>query len=250
MANQIIFNNLEELDYGQREAFNSLRTNLQFCGADLKVLLFTSCAPNEGKSTVTFQLARSMAENNKKVVLVDADLRKSVMLGRYKAQAADKKEGGLSPYLSKQAQISDILFATNIPNFDVILTGPLSPNPTELLGGPLFSELIERLRESYDMVIIDSPPLASVIDAAVMAPCCDGAVLVIESNATSHRMAVNVKKQLEAHGTGTKSQQALKFQLEERKTERKSRSREKREAEQLRKFELRQQKKKEKHRGH
>ncbi|MBC6681065.1 CpsD/CapB family tyrosine-protein kinase [Zhenpiania hominis] len=197
MANQIIFNNLEELDYGQREAFNSLRTNLQFCGADLKVLLFTSCAPNEGKSTVTFQLARSMAENNKKVVLVDADLRKSVMLGRYKAQAADKKVGGLSHYLSKQAQISDILFATNIPNFDVILTGPLSPNPTELLGGPLFSELIERLRESYDMVIIDSPPLASVIDAAVMAPCCDGAVLVIESNATSHRMAVNVKKQLE-----------------------------------------------------
>ena len=67
MANQIIFNNLEELDYGQREAFNSLRTNLQFCGADLKVLLFTSCAHNEGKSTVAFQLARSMAENNKKV---------------------------------------------------------------------------------------------------------------------------------------------------------------------------------------
>ena len=113
MANQIIFNNLEEMDYGRREAFNSLRTNLQFCGADLKVLLFTSCTPNEGKSTITFELARSIAENNKKVVLVDADLRKSVMLGRYKAQAADKKVGGLSHYLSKQAQISDCLLYTS-----------------------------------------------------------------------------------------------------------------------------------------
>ena len=197
MANKIIFNNLEKLEYGQREAFNSLRTNLQFCGADLKVLLFTSCTPNEGKSTITFELARSMAENSKKVVLVDADLRKSVMLSRYKAQAADKKVGGLSHYLSKQAGLEDVLFGTNIPNLDVILTGPLSPNPTELLGGPLFRELITYLRKSYDAVIVDSPPLGSVIDAAVMAPCCDGAVLVIEAGVTSHRLAVNVKKQLE-----------------------------------------------------
>lgn len=197
MANKIIFNNLEEMDYGRREALNSLRTNLQFCGADLKTILFTSCSPNEGKSTITFELARSMAENKKKVVLVDADLRKSVMLGRYKAQATDKKVGGLSHYLSKQAKISDVLYETNIPGFDIILTGPLSPNPTDLLGGKLFVELLEMLRASYDMVIIDSPPLGSVIDAAVIAPYCDGAVLVIESNATSHRLAVNVKKQLE-----------------------------------------------------
>lgn len=197
MANKIIFNNLEEMDYARREAFNSLRTNLQFCGADLKTILFTSCSPNEGKSTITFELARSMAENKKKVVLVDADLRRSVILGRYKAQATDKKVGGLSHYLSKQAKISDVLCETNIPGFDIILTGPLSPNPTELLGGKLFVELLEMLRESYDMVIIDSPPLGSVIDAAVIAPYCDGAVLVIESNATSHRLAVNVKKQLE-----------------------------------------------------
>lgn len=197
MANKIILNNLEEMDYGRREAFNSLRTNLQFCGADLKTLLFTSCSPNEGKSTISFELARSMAENKQKVVLVDADLRKSVMLGRYKAQTTDKKVGGLTHYLSKQAKIDDILYETNIPGFDIILTGPLSPNPTELLGGNLFGELLETLRASYDMVIIDSPPLGSVIDAAVIAPYCDGAVLVIESNVTSHRLAVNVKKQLE-----------------------------------------------------
>lgn len=197
MGNRIIFNGLEEQEYGRREAFNSLRTNIQFCGADLKTILFTSCAPNEGKSTITFELARSIAENGKKVVLVDADLRKSVMLGRYKAQAAQKRTGGLSHYLSGQASIGDILCNTNIPNFDVILTGPLSPNPTELLNGELFEELLALLRVSYDMIIIDSPPLGSVIDAAVIAPHCDGAVLVIESNATSHRLAADVKKQLE-----------------------------------------------------
>lgn len=197
MGSRIIFNGLEEPEYGKREAFNSLRTNLQFCGADLKTILFTSCGPNEGKSTVTFELARSVAENGKKVILVDADLRKSVMLSRYKAQAMQKRVGGLSHYLSGQAEISDIICNTNVPDFDVILTGPLSPNPTELLSGKRFTDLMELLRVTYDMVIIDSPPLGSVIDAAVIAPHCDGAVMVIESNVTSHRMAVNVKKQLE-----------------------------------------------------
>ena len=200
MGNRIVFNSLKEPEYGRREAFNSLRTNLQFCGADLKTILFTSCAPNEGKSTVTFELARSVAENGKKVILVDADLRKSVMLGRYKAQAMQKRVGGLSHYLSGQAEIGDILCNTNIPDFDVILTGPLSPNPTELLSGERFKDLLNLLRVSYDMIIIDSPPLGSVIDAAVIAPNCDGVVLVIESNATSHRVAVDVKKQLEMTG--------------------------------------------------
>lgn len=197
MSNSITFTNLEDLDYGRREAFNSLRTNLQFCGADLKTLLFTSCCPNEGKSTVTFELARSMAENGKKVILVDADLRKSVMLARYKVKAENKRVAGLSHYLSKQAALADVICETNVPGFNVILTGPLSPNPTELLSSSIFEELLEILRQSYDVIIIDSPPLGSVIDAAVIAPYCDGAVLIIEANATSHRLAVNVKKQLE-----------------------------------------------------
>lgn len=197
MGNTIIFNNLKEMEYGKREAFNSLRTNLQFCGADLKTILFTSCFPNEGKSTVTFELARSVAENGRKVILIDADLRKSVMIPRYKAQAQDKRVGGLSHYLSGQASIDDILCNTNIPNFDIILTGPFSPNPTELLNGQLLKDLIDSLKTRYDMIIIDSPPLGAVIDAAVIAPNCDGAVLVIESNSTSHRKAMDVKKQLE-----------------------------------------------------
>lgn len=200
MENKIILNNLEELDYGRREAYNSLRTNLQFCGADLKTFLFTSCSPGEGKSTVSFELARSMAENGKKVIFMDADLRKSVTLSRYKAQSSNKGIRGLSHYLSKQADLDDIICDTNVHGLDMILTGPLSPNPTELLNGELFSLLIKYLKLEYDAVLIDSPPLGSVIDAAVIAPKCDGTILIVESNVTSHRAATDVKKQLELTG--------------------------------------------------
>ena len=84
MANKIIFEHIEKQDYARREAMNSLRTNLQFCGVDNKVIMFTSCTPNEGKSTVTVELARSLSEDGKKVILIDADLRKSVLVGRYR----------------------------------------------------------------------------------------------------------------------------------------------------------------------
>ena len=198
--NKIVFNELEQLEYGRREAMNSLRTNLQFCGAALKVLMLTSCGPNEGKSTTCFELARSMAESGKKVILIDADLRKSVMISRYKIKRSSTPIGGLSHFLSKQAQLNDIICSTNIHGMDVIMTGPLSPNPTELLGGELFEELLRVLRANYDVVIIDAPPLGSVIDAAVIAPKTDGVVLVIEQNATSSRVAVDVKKQLEMTG--------------------------------------------------
>lgn len=197
---KIIFNELEDLDYGRREAFNSLRTNLQFSGADIKTILITSCNPNEGKSTTSFELARSMTETGKRVIYVDADLRKSVTINRYKATREKGPIGGLSHYLSKQASMNDIVCKTNIPGMDIIVTGPLSPNPTELLNGDLFTELIEELRGKYDAVIIDAPPLGSVIDAAVIAPRCDGVVLVVEANGTNRRLAMEVKKQIEMTG--------------------------------------------------
>lgn len=198
--NNIIFNGLEELDYGRREAFNSLRTNIQFSGADIKTVMITSCSPNEGKSTISFELARSIADGGKSVVLVDGDLRKSVMINRYKIQRGTKPIRGLSHYLSNQADMSEVICSTNVARMDIVMTGPLSPNPTELLNGELFDNLIYSLRAAYDVVVIDAPPLGSVIDAAVIAPKCDGVIMVIEADATSRRVAVNVKKQLEMSG--------------------------------------------------
>lgn len=199
MANRIILESIEKQDYGRREAMNSLRTNLQFCGDDKKVIMFTSCTPDEGKSTVTIELARSLSEDGKKTILIDADLRKSVLVGRYRIHS-DVEIFGLSHYLSGQKKLHEVIHETDIPNFDMIVAGPLAPNPTELLGKKYFGEMLEQLKETYDMVLIDCPPLGWVIDAAVVAPVCDGAILVVESNAISYRYLQEVKKQLELTG--------------------------------------------------
>ena len=199
MANKIILENLEKQDYARREAFNSLRTNLQFSGVDNKVIMFTSCTPDEGKSTVTMELARSLSEDGKKVILIDADLRKSGLVGRYRIHG-EAEVLGLSHYLSGQKAMEEVIYQTDIENFDMIVAGPVAPNPTELLGKERFQWLLAELKGRYDMVLVDCPPLGWVIDAAVIAPACDGAIIVVESNAISYRYLQDVKKQLEMTG--------------------------------------------------
>lgn len=198
--NKIKFNELYKPEYGRREALNSLRTNLQFSGVNLKTFLITSCGPDEGKSTVSFDIARSMAETGKRVILVDADIRKSVMISRHKIERLTRRIGGLSQYLTGIAEAEDIICETNIENFYTIMSGPVAPNPTEILNGDRFEDLMEKLRDEFDVVIIDSPPLGSVIDAAIMAPKCDGAIIVMASGEVSKRVALDVKKQLEVSG--------------------------------------------------
>ena len=190
----VTFNAIEKLDFRTKESYKTLRTNLEFSGKDRRVISITSSTPNEGKTSVSFQLAMSIAEGGKKVILVDADLRKSVLKGRYKSNAA---RYGLSHYLSGQASISDIFCKTNIPNFYVIFSGPVPPNPSELLGNDAFRILLEYLRNEYDYVIVDTPPLGSVIDGAVAARYCDGTLIVIESGAISYKFAQKVTEQLE-----------------------------------------------------
>lgn len=181
-------------NYQMDEAYKALRTNLQFCGADKKVIAFTSCTPNEGKSNVTSHLAASLAESGKSVLLIDADLRKSVLLGRVEV---DDEVMGLTHYLSKQAKLSDVICATTLPKFHIIFSGIVPPNPAELLGSRLFKDMIRTAREVYDYIIIDTPPLGRVIDSAVIAESCDGTVIVIESGAISYRFVQEVKDQLD-----------------------------------------------------
>jgi capsular exopolysaccharide synthesis family protein len=191
---QIHLEKLYELDFASNEAYKTLRTNIQFCGSDVRMICFTSCLPNEGKSNVSFNLAVSFAESGKKVIFVDADLRRSIIVGRYKP---DQAVQGLAHFLSGQNTFEEIIYETNIDYLDMIFTGPVPPNPAELLGSDLFIKLIRMLREEYDYVIIDTPPLANVIDSAIVAKQCDGVVLVIEANAISYKLAQKVKKQLE-----------------------------------------------------
>lgn len=177
------------------EAYKSLRANLQFCGDDKKVIAITSCTPNEGKSSVSLQLAISLAESGKNVLFIDADLRKSVLLGSTKVGQQTVK--GLTHYLTGQSELQDVVYSTNIPKLYLIYSGPLPPNPAELLGGKNFRSFLKAVRKVYDYVIIDTPPLGNVIDSAVIAEECDGAILVIESGVISYRFAQEVKAQLE-----------------------------------------------------
>ena len=191
---KVMIRELEKLDFRTKEAYKTLRTNLSFTGKDFRVISLTSCTPNEGKTSVSFQLALSLAEDGKKTVLVDADLRRSVLRRRYRT---GHEKYGLSHYLSGQAELEDTICETNVPDFHIIFAGQVPPNPSELLGNERFKTLIQRFRTEYDYVIVDTPPLGSVIDSAIVARECDGVILVIESKAISYKFARMVKEQLE-----------------------------------------------------
>lgn len=183
-----------ELDYRTNEAYKALRTNIQFCGDNIKVISLTSCTPNEGKSSISLNMAVAFADIGKKVAFIDADLRKSVIKGKLKV---GRIECGLTHYLSGQSGLEDIIYNTNIRNLDMIFTGSYTPNPVELLSHERFTFMIKKLREEYDYVIIDTPPLGSVIDSAIVAKHSDGVIIVIEHNTISYKYAQYVKEQLE-----------------------------------------------------
>ena len=197
MKQQITLKNIISKDYAYEEAIKTLRTNIQFCGSNIRTIMFTSSIPNEGKSSITFALARSLAQTGKRVLLIDADIRKSVLVSRYQLE---KDVYGLSQFLSGQKKLEEVLYSTNVEFLDVIFSGPFSPNPAELLEEQLFTDLVERSKAEYDYVIIDTPPITNVIDGAIVARVCDGAALVVESGAISYRIAQRVKQQMEKTG--------------------------------------------------
>lgn len=185
----------DKFSYYVKEAFKTLRTNFLFSGSEIKTVLITSCVKNEGKSTVSLELSKSLALSEKKVLLIDADLRKSVLSTRYTDNEGEVL--GLSEYLSSQASFDDILYTSQNENLQIIFAGAVPPNPVELLGSSKFEALIKDMKDKYDYVIIDAAPLGAVIDASVISNFCDGAAIVISSNEIGYRFAKEVKQQLE-----------------------------------------------------
>lgn len=194
--NSIILRNIKEPTYLMKEAMNQLKSNIEFSGGDVQTIMITSCGPDEGKSTLSFELARSFANDGKKVCFVDADLRKSVFNIRYQVQT-EQRITGLSDILSRTPSTTDAICTTNTPNLHVILAGHLTPNPTALLKMDRMEHLLDLLKQHYDYIIVDIAPLGAVIDAALVAPKCDGTLLVVANNETSARTAKKVKNQLE-----------------------------------------------------
>lgn len=187
----------DELPYQLEEEIKTLRTNLQFCGDDKKVILVTSSVPGEGKTKTAIHLAESLAAMQKKVLLVDADLRKSVMISRLDAGKVDH---GLSHFLSGQCTLADAVVATNIPRLHIMFSGSVVRNAAELLSNERLARILASFKEVYDYVIIDSAPLGTVIDAAIVAKHCDGALIIIEAGRIKYRVVQEVKKKLETSG--------------------------------------------------
>lgn len=180
------------------EYYNSIRTNIQFSGRDLKVITLTSAQSGEGKSTTATNLAISFAKAGFRTLLIDADTRNSVMSGTFKSK---ERYDGLTSYLSANAELSDVICDTTVDNLMVIPAGQVPPNPTSLIQNDNFKSMIETVRGLYDYVIIDTPPLGLVIDAAILAHHSDASLLVVKAGADKRRTITKLKEQLEQSGS-------------------------------------------------
>ena len=203
----------KRLDFAKKaeEHYNALRTNIQLSGDNLKVLAISSVKPGEGKSTTSTNVAWAFARAGYKTLLVDADIRNSVMSGVFKSR---EKITGLTDFLAGTADLSNGLCDTNIENLFVIQAGPVSPNPTALLQSENFATMIDTLRKYFDYVIVDTAPIGMVIDAAIIAQKCDASILVTAAGETKRRDILKAKEQLEQTGTSFLGVVLNKFNIE------------------------------------
>lgn len=177
---------IRKQDYLYDEAIKTLRTNIQMTGKRIKTILITSCYPNEGKSDISISLAKELSSIGKKVLLIDADIRKSAYFSHF---FVNQEVRGLSEFLSGQITVKDLIYATNYPNMDIIFGGTPTPDPAGLLGDEVFGAFMKEIRGYYDYILCDTPPVGNIIDAVLVARYCDGAVFVIEQGAVSYRFA-------------------------------------------------------------
>ena len=177
------------------ETYRAIRTNLQFAGAgkQMKHIAFTSSVPGEGKSTTISNIALTMAQDGKKVLLIDNDLRKP---RQHKIFGLLNK--GLTNIIAMGAPFTEVVNKDVFPNLDVLTSGPIPPNPSEMLGSERMSSILKEVGDKYDYILLDLPPVLAVTDAAIMGNMADGVVLVVRSGLTSPEEANEAKKRLEA----------------------------------------------------
>lgn len=181
------------------EAYRTLRTNIDFSSIDdqMQVIVVTSSSPGEGKSTTISNLAVTFAQSERRVVLIDADLRKPTMHHTFGAS----NRVGLSSVLTKKNGLDEAIQDTITPGLSIITAGPIPPNPAEMLSSKRMSELLEQLRSQFDIVLVDTPPLLAVTDAQLIASKSDGVVLVMEYGSVKREAALKAKSHLDKVGS-------------------------------------------------
>lgn len=177
------------------EAYRVIRTNLQFASLDnpVKTMLVTSSMPGEGKSTVIANLAVTLAQAGKHVLIIDADLRKSIQHKIWRLPNMT----GLTNVLAENIDYRMIVRKAPIEKVEILVAGPKPPNPAELLGSRRMAEFLKKVSEDYDYVLIDAPPAIPVADAAVLAHSVDGVILVIGYGLATYEASIKTKEQLE-----------------------------------------------------
>jgi protein-tyrosine kinase len=178
------------------EQYRTLRTNIQFSNVDgnMRSLMVTSSKPGEGKSTTAANLAVVFAQQGKRVLLVDADLRKPTVHYTFRLE----NHVGLTNVLTKQTTLRSAIQSTDIDNLTVVTSGPIPPNPAELLASTYMQELLQEMYTQFDIVLFDTPPVLAVTDAQIMANLCDGSILVVHSGQTVVDAAQKSKELLNA----------------------------------------------------
>ncbi|MBJ6361981.1 CpsD/CapB family tyrosine-protein kinase [Paenibacillus sp. MAHUQ-46] len=177
------------------ESYRTLRTNIDFSSIDeqVQIIMVTSAGPGEGKSTTISNLAVTYAQTERRVVLIDADMRRPT--AHHTFQMSNRH--GLSSILAQQATYHEIIQDTDIPNLQVLTSGPIPPNPAEMMASRRMSVLLNELRQNYDIILIDTPPLLAVTDPQIIASKSDGVIIVVDYGSVKKDAAMKAKANLE-----------------------------------------------------
>ncbi len=181
-ANKLNITRFPALNFACTEAMNTLCTNLSFCGADVRAVLFTSRYEKEGKSSIAIKVMRTLAGYGKRVLLVDADLRCSTLTRRYCFTFPQRENIGLAQYLAGMCTLEDAIYQTDLPGAYILPAGCKVFDPMQLLASSRYREMMAILREQFDMVLLDSPSVGVIMDAVEIAKYCDGAIIVVGYN--------------------------------------------------------------------
>ena len=191
------FNRFPTLDYTCTESLNTLCTNLTFTGSRYKRIMITSVSGGEGKSFLAIQMMRTLAELGKYVVLVDADMRRSMIEARYRVQYDEGEKLGITHFLAGKCEIDDILFNTNFKRAFFVPVGYAVSNSLALLNSPRFQLLLDQLSAQVDYVLVDVPPVGLIVDASEIAKSCDGALITVGYNTVRRRDLMDARQQIE-----------------------------------------------------
>ncbi|RAV21648.1 CpsD/CapB family tyrosine-protein kinase [Paenibacillus contaminans] len=176
------------------EAYRTLRTNIEYSGIyrEIKVIMVTSTQPGEGKSTTSVNLAAAFAQADKKVLVIDADLRKPTLHHYF----MKSNRVGLTGLLTDESVKQKAIMETDVEGLSVLTSGLLPPNPSEVLGSRKMDALLEKLRREYDIIVIDTPPTLAVTDSQIMSSKSDGVLLVIDSCKVKRDLAIKTLSNL------------------------------------------------------